>query len=450
MVGAGICALSPSLLFLSPRGIIRRYLRTIVRWEDPSTRSTQELPLLAHNFAPLTNGDCDPRQSRECGGTKYLDAVVVDDTTRASNAMAIVQTGRALVYEGDFRNARQLLAALGRRVDKHLTPTPDDVLRRAPSAKDQWDCHRRIVIEKARTANMLLMRVDHLLGLSPFYKRSLRGPIVEALEDAFRKQNAPYLLPLRQILGTNGSYQWKKNGVFVSQLGERIYPHFGVFAPIRSEYLDLFSRVEVPLSLTMEGGRLMDVGVGTGIITAIILSRHRNMNAICIDNNSRAVECAKDNFSKLGLSNRTEVIESDIFPRTSSSNAAGKADIIVCNPPWIPGLAHSPLDSAIYDQGSSFLRRFLLGVGKHLSDHKDAEIWLVISDLAERLELRAWEEVEEMLKDGGLRVEGSPHRTVARHPKAKGAKNDAFGLPFPAVAKARAKERTSLYRLRRS
>ena len=46
-----------------------------------------------------------------------------DDGTTAAAALARARRGEALVYAGDFQNARQLLAAMGRRLARPRPPT---------------------------------------------------------------------------------------------------------------------------------------------------------------------------------------------------------------------------------------------------------------------------------------------------------------------------------------
>src|SRR5690606_29987512 len=81
---------------------------------------------------------------------------------------------------------------------------------------------------------------------------------------------------------------------------------------------------------------------------------------------------------------------------------AGRAPLIVCNPPWLPGSAATSLDAAIYDPGSTMLLQFLAGLRHHLTD--DGEGWLIISDLAELLGLRSRQMLLDAIERAGLRV----------------------------------------------
>jgi hypothetical protein len=82
------------------------------------------------------------------------------------------------------------------------------------------------------------------------------------------------------------------------------------------------------------------------------------------------------------------------------------------------------------------LRGFLAGLAGHLAP--GGEGWLVMSDLAEHLGLRARDELPSLIDSCGLRVLARSE-VQPRHPKAADARD-----PLHA---ARAAERTSLWRL---
>src|SRR2546427_4238552 len=45
-----------------------------------------------------------------------------------------------------------------------------------------------------------------------------------------------------------------------------------------------------------------------------------------------------------GLAQRVSLRKADLFPE-------GRAALVVCNPPWLPGKASSLLEQAVYDEG---------------------------------------------------------------------------------------------------
>jgi methylase of polypeptide subunit release factors len=192
---------------------------------------------------------------------------------------------------------------------------------------------------------------------------------------------------------------------------------------VRGEYLELVATAPLPSTALA-----FDIGTGTGVLAAI-LARRSVARVVATDMDPRALACARDNAQRLGLQGKVEVIEADLFPQ-------GRAPLVVCNPPWLPGRASAPLERAIYDEDSRMLRGFLQGLPSHLDP--GGEGWLILSDLAELLGLRASGEVDALVKAAGLRVVA---RSTARprHPKAADASD-----PLHA---ARSREVTSLWRL---
>jgi methylase of polypeptide subunit release factors len=338
-----------------------------------------------------------------------------DDRTTADDALRRIRSGEALLYEGDFHNARQLLAALGRRL------TPRRSRDAAPAEAFRRERHRR------REAHLLLNRL--LVPVAAGWRIPLpRAPDVsEALAGALGP--APEgggMLPLREVLGAVGANQWRKGGVPVAALSARVHPHHGVFAPVRGEYADLAGAALSGRDL--EGKLVFDVGTGTGVLA--FLAARRGARVIATDSEPRAVACARENAERLGLADRVEVREGDLFPE-------GRADLVLCNPPWVPADAHTPLERAVYDPGGRFLSRFLTGLPAHLAP--GGEGWLVLSDLAERLGLREPGALERAFVEAGL-ARVSTRSARAAHPRVADEDDPLHG--------ARAGEVTTLHVLR--
>ncbi|WP_246493883.1 methyltransferase [Crossiella cryophila] len=207
------------------------------------------------------------------------------------------------------------------------------------------------------------------------------------------------LVSARELFGVLGAYEWRRTGVFVPGLGARIHPHYGVFPPTRHEYVDLVAEASAGLA----GGLAFDVGTGTGVLAAVLAGR--GLRVVATDVDPRAVECARDNVARLGLGARVEVRVADLFP-------AGRADVVVCNPPWLPGRVRGGLDRGVFDPGGRMLGAFLDRLARHLVP--GGEGWLVMSDLAELLGLREVGALGAAVEGSGLRVVGS-RATRARH-----------------------------------
>ncbi|MFI9168931.1 methyltransferase [Streptomyces lincolnensis] len=337
--------------------------------------------------------------------------VVADDRVRAATAHRLARKGTALLWRGDYQGARQLLTAMGRRVDRER-PRPDG----GPAAS--FHLYRRARAHRARVLGRLLVLLDdgHTLNLR-------RAPDVrEACTAAYGPSTGPTAVPLRELLGVLGAWQWRVRGVEVPALGARVHPHYGVFAPVRGEYVDLVDRAPLP------GRTAFDLGTGTGVLAAV-LARRGLERVVATDIGPRALVCARENLERLSLAGRVEVVGPALYPE-------GRADLVVCNPPWLPARPHSELEYGVYDPDGAMLRGFLDGLAAHLTP--GGEGWLVLSDLAERLGLRTRDDLLALIGTAGLRVVDRLD-TRPRHPRTRDTDD-----PLHA---ARAAEVTSLWRL---
>ncbi len=352
------------------------------------------------------------RWRAEGGAPAPKRVMVVDDQLTADAAYSLASEGNGLLWRGDFQNARQLLQAMARRIDRK----PRKV---ATSPTEAFNFHRQAQSQRARTLGMLLLPLD-----ADFSIPLRRAPNVkEACAEAYGPGEEASIVSLRELLGVIGAHEWRKKGVEVAAIEDRIHPHYGVFSPVRGEYVGLVN--DAPLPTTKLA---FDIGTGSGVLAAVLA--HRGVkHVIATDQDPRALVCARQNIARLGLKGRVEVIEADLFPE-------GRAPLIVCNPPWVPARANTPLEHAIYDPDSRMLLGFLNGLAAHLEP--GGEGWLILSDLAEHLGLRSREWLLAAIEAAGLNV-------VARvdvkptHPRASDASDP--------LHTARAAELTSLWRL---
>jgi methylase of polypeptide subunit release factors len=265
-----------------------------------------------------------------------------------------------------------------------------------------------------------------LLPFDDDYRIPLRrAPDVQAAcSEAYGPPEGPFVASLRELLGLIGAHEWRKAGVPVPALDARIHPHYGVFAPVRGEYVDLVATAPLPAGCALA----FDLGTGTGVLAAV-LARRGVQRIVATDMDPRALSCAGDNMTRLGLAGRVDVLAVDLFP-------PGRAPLVVCNPPWLPARAGTPLERAVYDPGSRMLLGFIEGLAAHLEP--DGEGWLVLSDLAEHLGLRSRDELLAAIDRGALKVVGRLD-AKPRHPRAAD--------PADPLHAARAAESTSLWRL---
>ncbi len=370
-------------------------------------------PVIEWNEAGVA---CSARWRSESGNPSPRRVVIADDRTTADAAYRLASAGTAMLWRGDFQNARQLLQALTRRAERQ--PGKASASSRSAPA-EAFQRQRQAQFRRARTLSMLLLPLD-----ADYSVPLRRAPdLLQACTEAYGPGGEASVVSLRELLGLIGAHEWRKRGVEVPALGARIHPHYGVFAPIRGEYVDLVAAAPLPaLDLAF------DIGTGTGVLAAL-LARRGVARIVATDQDPRALACARDNLARLGVSGQVEVIQADLFP-------AGRAALVLCNPPWLPAQPSSSLEAAVYDPDSRMLRGFLNGLAAHLTPA--GEGWLVLSDLAEHLGLRTRAELLAAFAAAGLSVIA---RSDARpvHPRAADASD-----PLHA---ARAAERTSLWRL---
>ena len=357
--------------------------------------------------------------------------VIADDTLNADSAYRLACEGTGMLWRGDFQNARLLLQAMMRRANAPIKPGKARAKSRAQEAtpvtpQQAFHLHRQAQSQRARTLSMLLIPLNADRTIPLRRAPDLRQACLEAWGPV--EGNTNTVTSLRELLGVVGAHEWHKKGIEVEALAgapnNRIFPSYGVFSPVRGEYVALVANAPLPADYSLA----FDIGVGTGVLSAM-LSRRGVKRIIATDTDPRALVCARDNLERLGALPKVQLVQTDLFPD-------GQAPLIVCNPPWVPARANAPIEHAIYDENSQMLRGFLSGVRAHLTP--DGQAWLILSDLAEHLGLRTREELLGWIEQAGLTVLG---RDDIRPTHAKATDQED---PLHA---ARSAEVTSLWRL---
>ena len=418
---------------------------------------------------------CSALWRSERGAAAPKRVVLADDTLSADAAYRLACEGTALLWRGDFQNARQMLQALARRADasgpngkaakgakaaqrtaKKARPdaaTPEQnainlraftalstasVADKASNSAAAFHLHRQAQAQRARVLGMLLIGFDADYSVPLKRSPDARQACTEAWGPPAADGTAS-VASLRELLGLISAHEWRKNGVEVPALGSapdnRIHPHYGVFSPQRGEYVGLVQ--QAPLPFTGKGQTAatltaFDIGTGTGVLS-VVLARRGVGRIVATDLDPRALACAAENLQRLGVGgqagSKVQLLQTSLFP-------PGRAHLVVCNPPWLPARPSSPIEHAVYDEGSAMLLGFLAGLPAHLEPQ--GEGWLILSDLAEHLGLRSRAALLDAIATAGLQVVGRLD-TKPVHGKA-------FDAADPLHA-ARAREVTSLWRL---
>ena len=326
------------------------------------------------------------RWQSEAGVVAPKRVLIADDSITADTAYRLACEGTAMLWRGDFHNARQLLQAMARRCEQKKSSKKNKQEAIPTDLKQAFNLHRVAQAQRARVLGMLLIEMGENYQIP--LKRA--PDFSQACLEAYGEFTSPFVVSLRELQGLVGAHEWRKKGVPIEVLGANIHPHYGVFSPIRGEYLELIANAPLPSSELA-----FDIGTGTGVIAALLAKRGVK-KIIATDQDTRALACAQENITRLGFPAQVSLIQTDMFPE-------GKAPLIVCNPPWVPAKPSSPIEYAVYDPNSRMLMAFLNGLKNHLTP--DGEGWLIMSNFAENLGLRAKSELRNAIEQAGLSVE---------------------------------------------
>jgi methylase of polypeptide subunit release factors len=357
------------------------------------------------------------RWRSEAAIAPHQNIQIADDRLSADTAFRLVSSGTALLWRGDWQNARNLLMTLSKRVDRQ--PRVGNQQKPATLAA-AFEQHRQVQGRRAGLLGMLLVPLDAEYVIPLRRAQDVR----QACLEAYGPLGEDSVVSLRELLAVISAHEWRKKGIPVPAVEGRIYPHYGVFSPVRGEYVDLVAKAPLPAGCDLA----FDIGTGSGILS-FVLAKRGIKRVVATDQDQRALNCATENAQNLGCTVALDIIKADLFPE-------GRAPLVVCNPPWVPAQPSSPIEYAVYDPDSRMLRGFLAGLAAHLAP--GGEGWLIMSDLAEHLGLRSREQLLGWIAAGGLQVLGRID-TRPKHPKASDRSDP--------LHTARAAEVTSLWRL---
>lgn len=149
----------------------------------------------------------------------------------------------------------------------------------------------------------------------------------------------------------------------------KIKVHPDVYEPREDTYLLLDCVKEIKVEKALE------IGVGTGIISLTLAKTCKEVHGV--DINPKAVELAKENAKLNGIEN-VKFWVSDLF-----SNVNEKYDLIVFNPPYLPGKPKDELEKSWSGgkNGREIIERFLQEVRNYL--HSNGRFFILVSSINE-------------------------------------------------------------------
>src|ERR1700685_2338659 len=109
---------------------------------------------------------CGAARRSESGAPPAKRVVVVDDDITADEAYGLAYQGTALLWRGDFHNARQMLLALARRADaKSRRPKKPPTGSQPASPAEAFHLHRQTQAQRSRTLGALLVPLDETYSI---------------------------------------------------------------------------------------------------------------------------------------------------------------------------------------------------------------------------------------------------------------------------------------------
>jgi len=317
----------------------------------------------------------------------------VELVTRAPDRDKVITMfshGHGIVYNGQLAMIRSLFSAVKTRLDrkrKRPAPgSPPDVL---------FNDTRKHRSQMAAFMSGLMVQVNpgYEVGAFDVPNTSSEDLTMVLGTELIDKE---FLMPFSQLLGIYSASSWQREGVSVAQISDSaiVYPHYSVFLPTRTDYVQALLEAEIPSGLDV----CFEVGIGCGVLSALLLNHGKVKRVVASDSNPRAINSAFETFSRLHLLESVELQHTDGFPKTNK-----EADLIICNPPWLPGKARTVMEESIYDYEHRMLKSFLQSAKRHLNEK--GRVCLIMSNIAELLHLREPGFVSNLLEENGFEVE---------------------------------------------
>jgi release factor glutamine methyltransferase len=103
----------------------------------------------------------------------------------------------------------------------------------------------------------------------------------------------------------------------------------------------------VRVALDLKPRRALELGVGSGCISAALLRELPSLEVVAVDVSAAALELARENLAALGVLDRVQLVLAD-----GLADVSGAFDLVVSNPPYVesgalaglaPELRHEPL-----------------------------------------------------------------------------------------------------------
>jgi methylase of polypeptide subunit release factors len=204
----------------------------------------------------------------------------------------------------------------------------------------------------------------------------------------------PCLIPARRIARILTDMRRSREGIPIRALGAPILVLPQVYVPFDQTIVNLLDE-----HLQVGGSDyVLDMGTGTGVL-ALVAAKKGARKVVATDILGNAVENARLNVERLGLSDVVEVRDAgDLF-----EPAPEKFDVIIFNPPWIVGKPRNTYDRAICDPGGSVLSGFMEEANHHLRE--GGRIYIIHSGISHSPGERSL--LQRLVEERGMRISAS-------------------------------------------
>jgi release factor glutamine methyltransferase len=164
-----------------------------------------------------------------------------------------------------------------------------------------------------------------------------------------------------------------------------------IFPGVMSPKYDRSSRIMISLMPTQEDKDVLEIGVGSGIISLFCCFQGAK-SVTCLDINEHTIRNTEANFQKYGIKN-AEVFLSDLFEKVGDK----KFDTIIFNAPYHGNKAEDTLELGTSDYNYQTLQRFFNEVKNYLK--KDGRILFGFANTGDN------ELLKETITKNGLEIE---------------------------------------------
>lgn len=332
--------------------------------------------------------------------TGPLGAVeMVNAAERPQIVLSLLVAGRPVALSGDYVRADGIYRYCARN-ERQLAP--DNGTRTA-------DRHQRIIeltaARRMRLHHLLFpARGDSLIGID-------RAPDTAGLQQWLQEPTGDglFLMPVRRLQRILTDMRRAREGLPVAALDSpiTILPH--VYVPADTSVPAML----VEFAPIIAGRKVLDMGTGTGVL-ALLAARLGAAEVVATDSNPKAVENARINADRLGMSAVVRVrgpahlfddLRNEVF------------DVIVFNAPWADGIPKSLYDTAIYDPDHRVIDGFMKSAPAHLAP--GGVILLQYSDVSDSRDVSSIEHLTTILAGNGLFVAST--RAIRRRRRLTGS-----------------------------